>query len=217
MIEAHFRYSSCTRTLSSFLISLRKYSRSSSSFCGSGACERWVWMPYLTESSFSRLSEKLSSCNKISSISPHYCPETGWWASRVHDAQSSDHVTRLDWRSSISERELVLVSLSPTPGTGPGWERQVCNWYATYKHFTHSAAKTLPPRGNSLGNKRAKCVELLTIKTLINKNCFYVPNYVIKFIFNCINNHGDTFAGWFVSKHLDNVHFNKFKQSKVRK
>ena len=54
-----------TFTLSSFLISLRRYSRNSSSFCGSGAWERCVCMPYFTESSFSRLSEKLSSWNVI--------------------------------------------------------------------------------------------------------------------------------------------------------
>lgn len=41
------------------------YSRSSSSFCGRGAWERWVWIPYLTDSSFSRLKDRLSSCNIV--------------------------------------------------------------------------------------------------------------------------------------------------------
>ena len=54
----------CIFTLSSFLISLRMYSLSSSSFCGRGACDKWVWIPYLTDSSFSRLKDRLSSWNK---------------------------------------------------------------------------------------------------------------------------------------------------------
>ena len=142
-------------TLSSFLISRRKYSRSSSSFCGSGACERCVCIPYLTESSFSRLSEKLSSCKR-----PELCRAAmfGVTMSRCHARWGGcGRVTMLAhsalggeaarWpmydRGSRGPRT-GLVFTFPQPA-----QAQVCrryavtgggSVYATYYHCIHHAA-----------------------------------------------------------------------------
>ena len=112
-------------TLSSFLISRRKYSRSSSSFCGSGACERWVCIPYLTESSFSRLSEKLSSCKRpelcraaMFGVTMSRCHARWGGGGRVtmlaHSALGGEAARWPMYDRGGRDRELVWSPLSPT-------------------------------------------------------------------------------------------------------